>query len=1491
MTTDPATDLSLVHVQGGERSDLRLTARYRWLLLAVVLPLFIIIAVFGFSQYRDQRAQVVHGLEQITYSHTIALDGIAKLASDHVSQMQSWSEHYLRSRPAATSDLRRYFRPRYTDGVLQGYTLDEVPHSERDYLGQLAWLGDDPRDAAVGKPVLDQALEFFSLARLTHDVTSYFQWSYFFSPELGSIAVYPWFSADDIVAAGNYPTLKVAVSDWFSYDIYQLGTPARNPERRPYWTPPYADAGGTGAMVSHGMPVYLDDRFAGIVGTDVRLETLEEFLQGLPIDVGRLLVLNDRQTLLADSSGSPENLIRKVSDALPAGIGAAAIERAVQAPGQAVDASGHVLVARTTAHAPWKLIYLVSGQEIAGVLLPRLLPYAVILVALGLTVFAALFLLRREFISPALKLVSYIDAASRDSSAETPRLPRLWQTWAELVSDTFERNRDATRKLRESEARLQQILNNSSAIVYVRDLSERFLLINRPFERLLGVSRQDVCGKQLEEVFPAATAAEFRANDRRVVNANAVIEFEEQVSLGDGVHTYISNKFPLFDQDGDIYAVCGISTDITGRKKTEQILRQSALGISEAHGEEVFNSLVMHLSRATGADYAFIGVLGSGDRITTRALYADNRIAENITYFLEGSPCQNVVGQQFRFYPDNIQRRFPQDDLLKEIGVEGYAAIPLFESTGEVLGLVAILDSRPLKDEALIESILQIFAGRAASELERERSDALLRASEASYRAIFEASEDAIFVHDLKTGRILDVNRKACEIYGYAYPEMLQVSVGDLSSGVPPYTEQDAMRLIARAVAGEQLHFEWHRKNRDGTLHWDEVFARRVPIGGHDRILVHTREITARKQAEEKLRASERQYREANRKLRESEAFKTSIVDSALLGVITIDEAGNIVEFNPAAVAMFGRQRQAVIGCDLAELVIPERYREAHRNGLRRYLDSRDDRLLSKRLELAALRADGSEFPIELSISVNRVGDAAFFTAFIADLTDKKASEAALRASEEQYRSIFNAASDAMILWDAHGRMVDANPAAWEMGGYTREELFAIPFEAHIHPSSQTAYEHFKREVATSKAASTETRAFKKDGTVIDLESRSIPMPYRGSPHILTITRDITQQKRVAEELARQREALRQSEKLSAMGELLAGVAHELNNPLAILMGRAALLEGKVTEPAVKGDVEKISSAAERCGRIVHTFLSMARQKQPECQPASLNDVVTGALDLLGYSLHTTGIELQIQLAASLPETSIDADQIGQVVVNLLVNAQHVLAEEEAPRRIAVETGRSDGGVYCCVSDNGPGVSEELRQRIFDPFFTTKGSGLGTGVGLSVSRSIAREHGGELKLEDAGPGARFRLWLPLAPGCEAECQAGEAAGASDELFAQRVLVVDDEPDMADMLAEILRSAGLEVALVANGRDALSWLEENDCDVVLSDVRMPDMDGPALWRALKERRPGLVERMAFITGDTLSASIAPFLKETGLPWLEKPFTPEQLLSLIARIEMD
>jgi two-component system NtrC family sensor kinase len=390
----------------------------------------------------------------------------------------------------------------------------------------------------------------------------------------------------------------------------------------------------------------------------------------------------------------------------------------------------------------------------------------------------------------------------------------------------------------------------------------------------------------------------------------------------------------------------------------------------------------------------------------------------------------------------------------------------------------------------------------------------------------------------------------------------------------------------------------------------------------------------------------------------------------------------------------------------------------------------------------------------------------------------------------------------------------------------------------------------------------------------------------------------------IARQIERQREQLRQSEKLGAMGSLLAGVAHELNNPLAIVMGRTALLEDKIAAlpgaEAIAADTRRIREAAERCGRIVRTFLNMARARPGERAAVQLNDLVRAAADILGYTLRSHGIRLVLALDDAVPAVHADGDQLGQIVLNLLVNAQQALAQVPAGQReVRVATGlepvregaaRREPRVWLRVADSGPGVRDELRERLFEPFFTTKPEGVGTGLGLAVSRSIAREHGGDLVLEPGTAGASFRLSLPPSGQREA---ATSAAMPLDDRAARatgrpRVLVVDDEPEIAELLREMLEGAGYEVASAGSGRDALALLGTARFDAIVSDLHMPDVDGAALWREVRTREPRLARRMLFVTGDTLSPSVRQFLDRARCEGLVKPFGKAALLARMAAL---
>ncbi len=511
-------------------------------------------------------------------------------------------------------------------------------------------------------------------------------------------------------------------------------------------------------------------------------------------------------------------------------------------------------------------------------------------------------------------------------------------------------------------------------------------------------------------------------------------------------------------------------------------------------------------------------------------------------------------------------------------------------------------------------------------------------------------------------------------------------------------------------------------------------------------------------------------------------------------------------------------------------------------------------------------------------------------TALQRDIVERERTEEALRASEEQYREMFNASIDGLALWNVSGEIVDINPALWEMHGYTREEFLNMPSEAVVHPDYQPKFEEFLRSVAAGKPFHAEAIDVRKDGSALALEIHGVPMHYLGKPHVLTIARDLTEKKRAAAELAQQRETLYQREKIAAMGSLLAGVAHELNNPLSVVVARAVMLEESEHVPT-RTAAQKIRAAAERCARIVRTFLAMARQHKPERTSVQINEVVTDAMEILSYGLRAGGIELKLDLAPNLPRISADADQLHQVLMNLIANAQQALQDQLGPRRLCLRTRYEPNGpngnvVRVVVEDNGPGIPKAIRSRIFEPYFTTKPLGAGTGVGLSVCLGIIEAHGGTLSIDcPSAGGTVFTVVLPVGSEEMTETDTAPVAVA----MAQRtVLIVDDEAEIRETLVEILEGDGHRVVTVASGREALEQMNAEHYDVIVTDIRMPDLDGHAFYRAIEERWPSLGARVVFITGDTLTPASIEFAAQIGRPVIEKPFLPADVRRLVAEV---
>jgi signal transduction histidine kinase len=353
------------------------------------------------------------------------------------------------------------------------------------------------------------------------------------------------------------------------------------------------------------------------------------------------------------------------------------------------------------------------------------------------------------------------------------------------------------------------------------------------------------------------------------------------------------------------------------------------------------------------------------------------------------------------------------------------------------------------------------------------------------------------------------------------------------------------------------------------------------------------------------------------------------------------------------------------------------------------------------------------------------------------------------------------------------------------------------------------------------------------------------------------------------------------SERLSMLGELVSGVAHELNNPLTTILGYAQMLPSLQGEDLLRA-VSTIEQDAQRAGRIVRNLLYFAREHRPRVEPVDLNGVLQRVVEVRRYNLEANNVRIETHFG-DIPELLGDQYQLEQVFQNLVTNAQQAL--QSVGGTVTIESTAVGDVARVVVTDTGPGVPEELEQRIFEPFFTTHEVGEGTGLGLSIAFGIVQTHGGRLLTQRApGGGAQFIVELPLLP----QAAAPAAVARAPEVVrgaGERVLVVEEEAAMRSLVSTILSMSGYAVRTADTGRAALAALEEAPFDIVISDVRMPDLDADGLYEQVRQRWPHLAHRLLFIRGNTEADRFAARLHEQDVRYLEKTFTTGDLLAAV------
>ena len=643
-------------------------------------------------------------------------------------------------------------------------------------------------------------------------------------------------------------------------------------------------------------------------------------------------------------------------------------------------------------------------------------------------------------------------------------------------------------------------------------------------------------------------------------------------------------------------------------------------------------------------------------------------------------------------------------------------------------------------------------------------------------------------------------------------------------------------------------------------------------------------------------RESERQS--ALARLHASEASKRAVWESALDGIITMDHEGLILDFNPAAERIFGHQRDAVLGRSMADVVIPPAFRERHTRGLEHFLATGEGPILGQHIEVPALRADGSEFPAELTVVVVTGGSQPVFIGTVRDVTDRQRALAELRASDERFRELAETVHEVFWITDpAKNRMLYISPAYEKIWGRTCQSLYDFPstWTEAIHADDRRRVLHAVHAKQSLGSYDETYRITRPDGSVRWIHDRAFPVhgPAGGVVRVVGTAEDITERRQVEEQF-------RQSQKMEAIGQLAAGVAHDFNNILAAILGNTqlALADVASVHPA-RESLEEIKRSSIRATNLVQQILAFSRQQSQERRVVELGPILQESLKFLRATIPAV-VELVMSIDAGTPPVLADPTQIHQVVLNLCTNAWHALGDQ--PGRIEIKlqpvtldaasagrfAGLKPGRVACLsVTDTGKGMDAAILERIFDPFFTTKEPGKGTGLGLSVVHGIVQGHDGAISVSSQpGGGATFQVYFPATNAPVPAAAAPVSSPHRGE--GQHILYLDDEESLVFLGERMLQRLGYRVTGFTRAADAVQAFRASpgQFDLVITDLNMPGASGLDVAAELLRIRPDvpIVLCSGHVTEELRQRARASGICEV----LYKPNTVEEFSEAIHRL---
>ena len=1075
------------------------------------------------------------------------------------------------------------------------------------------------------------------------------------------------------------------------------------------------------------------------------------------------------------------------------------------------------------------------------------------------------------------------------------------------------------RELRSSEARKTAILDCALDGVISVDAEGRITEFNRAAERMFGRTRAEVVGRPLAEtIMPPSLRERHRRGLARYLATGRSTVLGKRVEMpglrADGTEFPLELAIAASEADGQRLFTAYLR-DIVDRKRAEL-------------GEAVQNATTRVLADApTLADAAprilqaiceslgwDLGALWIVDRAASVLRCADVWHAAETRYpefraMAESRTLGRGVGLLGRVWatgkPIWSARVEGDSDFVRAAaaqkdGLGAAVAFPILLG-GESLGVMEFLSRQErAADDDLLRTLASI-GSQIGQYMERKRAEEDVRRSEERFRALVENSEDVIALFSA-AGKNLYATPSQARVLGRTAEESRDTHV---FANIHPDDLELAKERFASCLAGpgQPVVGEVRVRHEDGSWRVLEVVGvNRLADPSVRAIVANYRDITARKQAES-LQAALYRVSEATSLARdmgelyaEIHAIVARLMPAENFYIALYDERGKVLTFPYFVDAVDAKPQPKKLGKGLTEYVLrtgepllatPEKFAELEKTGKVKLiggssLDWLGVPLKTDDLTLGVLVVQTYDKDVRYGEREKEV--LAFVAQHIAGAIARKRAEQEIRRTVSLLQSSIESTTDGLLVVDGKGTVVAFNQRFAQLWRVPPELLETRDSNALLSSVTEQLkgpdqfLAKIKDLMSQPEAEAFDVLEF-KDGRVF--ERYSIPQRQDGEPvGRVWSFRDVT-------ERTQAEQALRQTEKLAAMGSLLAGVAHELNNPLSVILGQAELLRRTAGSGPLAQKADQIAQAAGRCAGIVGNFLALARQRPPERRRVALNEIVREALDIVAYPLRMDGVDVVVDLDPELPILVGDPHQLHQVVLNLVTNAQDAMRGLDGPKMMVVSTSfdRATRRVRVEVSDTGPGIPAAVRPRLFEPFFTTKPQGQGTGLGLPLCQGIVENHGGTIEAEsEEGKGALFRVLLPLELKRDAEPEA--AAGAEGK--GGKILVVDDEAHVAAVLAEMLAVDGHRIDVAQNGALALDRLRQGTYDLVLSDIRMPELDGLGLYQEVRRIHPEMSRRFVFLTGDRLSTETGRFLASAGAPSLSKPFHLDEVLSVVRRM---